>query len=108
MAEPPVISGGPHAPSPRAKTAAALAVAFALVLLLYWVRNVLFLTFFGLLLSIAVSALGGIATRWLRIPRGIAVTAATLLVFAAVGGMLALLATPISEQTGRLSEELPG
>jgi predicted PurR-regulated permease PerM len=108
MAEPPTIAAGPHAPSPRAKAAAAIAVAFAVVLLVYWVRNVLFLTFFGLLLGIAVSAIGGAGTRWLRLPHGLAVTLATLLIFAAVGGMLALLAAPLSEQTARLSDELPG
>lgn len=96
-----------QAPSPRTKMVAAIAVAVIALAILYWVRNVIFITFFGVLLGLLMNAIAGALVRWLRLPRALAVTLAGLAVVAALAGIVALIAVPLTEQISRLGESLP-
>jgi predicted PurR-regulated permease PerM len=103
----PVIAGGPQSPAPRTKAAFAIAIAFAVVLLVYWVRSALFVTFLGLCVAILVSRMADLGHQYLRVPRGLAATVATVLLFLVGAGLVALLAFPVIEQLGKLVDELP-
>ena len=102
-----MISGGPQSPAPRTKWAFTIAAAAAAVVILYWIRDVIFVTFFGVLLGILVSYMADAGARWLRIPRTAAVIASTLVVCAVAAGLLALIAVPIVDQVAKFADALP-
>jgi predicted PurR-regulated permease PerM len=107
-ARPTTPPSGPESFAPRTKTAFALAIAFVVVLAIYWMRGAVFLTFVGLLVGILVSHFADVAARRVGLPRKVAVVLFALLFFAIAAGLVAVLAVPLVEQFSRLASRLPG
>lgn len=74
------------------------ALFLLLVVLLWFASHLLLLIFSGILLAVLISSTAGFFMRWLRLPRGLAVTLVVLLGVAILGLGIWLLAPRVSEQ----------
>ena len=105
----------PTARSPRAPgwrsldilRATALVVGFILTLMLLWVsRQIVLVTFLGILLGLAVGAATDQLERF-RIPRGVGAAAIVFSFVGALYGVGALIAPTFAEQAGLLRQRVP-
>lgn len=93
--------------SGRARTAFFFAVAIIAVALLYWLQTVLLLAFLGLLIAIVLDAIARPGIRFLKMPRGVAVTIAAGIFVVVIVGTLALLIVPLMQERNEFMQALP-
>jgi predicted PurR-regulated permease PerM len=92
--------------SPRVGNAFVYAAATVVLYLLYWAQQTLLVAFIGVLSALVIDALARLLQK-VRIPRPIAVGASGLILFLALAGTVALVATPLVTQGSALVETLP-
>jgi predicted PurR-regulated permease PerM len=92
--------------SPRVGNAFAFVVATVALYLLYWAQQTLLVAFIGVLSALVIDALAGLLQK-IRVPRPVAVGASGLILFLALAGTVALVATPLVTQGSSLVESLP-
>jgi predicted PurR-regulated permease PerM len=84
-----------------------LVLVAAALLALYQVADLVFVFFIAALIAIYLDALEDPLTRYLRLPRPAALVLALALTLAALAGVVALLATPLVQQTDDLMAAVP-
>jgi predicted PurR-regulated permease PerM len=109
MGNSPAAPGSPAAQPPpmRVRWGFTIVVAVIALAILYWIRDVIFITFFGVLAGILTTYLADLGVRLVRLPRTLAAIAATVLLFLVVAALVAVLAIPLAAQASRLIEALP-
>jgi predicted PurR-regulated permease PerM len=75
--------------------------------LAYWLRKELLLTFMALILAVLLDAVATLGTRFLKMRQGLAVVLAAVLLVAATGTALTLIAIPIVQQGTEFVQNLP-
>jgi len=78
-----------------------------LLLLIYFIFDVILLIFGGVLLAIFLRGLADIVVRYTKIGEGWAVMLVSVVLLAMLAGAIALLAPSVAEQVRHLQEELP-
>lgn len=86
-----------------------IAVALvALALLLWRLRGLLMLVFGAVLVAVIFSLVATPIRRWLRLPAGVALVAAVLVVAGVIGLALWMFGAEVARQAGALQEMIPG
>lgn len=78
-----------------------------LVILFYYIFDIVLLAFGGILLAIFVRGLADFIRRWIKIGEVWAVLLVSVLLLLLVGGAIALLAPSVAEQVGKLRQDVP-
>jgi predicted PurR-regulated permease PerM len=87
---------------------ALIAIGLAALAVLVWeLRSILVLLFGAVVIATVVRAIADPFSRWLRIPEGLAVLLAVLLIFALLGTVGWLLGRQIAAQTETLTQTIP-
>jgi predicted PurR-regulated permease PerM len=93
--------------SDRAKLAFLFGLGAIVVVFLFWSLQTLLLIFLGLLIGIVLDAIASVGVRFLKMPRGVAVVTAAVLLLAACAGALSLLIVPLLREGTGFMEALP-
>jgi predicted PurR-regulated permease PerM len=92
----------------RRAALAALVLLGAVILLFVWrIAELLLLVFISTLIAVYLSALTDAVVRWARLPRQLALLLAIVATLAALAGVAALVAAPVTQQTHDLIAAIP-
>lgn len=95
------------APARRAAPVVLIVVVAVVLLFLWRIADLLLLIFISTLIAVYLSALTDAVVRWLRLPRPLALLLAIAGSLAALFGIGALVATPVTQQTDDLIASIP-